>query len=118
MLSRVIVANPNEPMRKEKKDDDYSLHNPYSSVTCFILYLYSMEFGDPPLYAELNRVARNMDKEYVDMLGPFSRALNEVTWQAEDNRRDDDKIENGQIKKRTAGVPFNLSGMFLLFRGA
>lgn len=35
--------------------------NPYDQITCLVLYLYSMEFGTPPLYAEANRVAREMD---------------------------------------------------------
>ena len=54
-----------EPMRggrdPEGMDPEIGLNNPYSKVTCFILYLYSMEFGTPPLYSELNRVAREMD---------------------------------------------------------
>ena len=39
-------------------NSDLSLWNPYSAVSCWLLYLYSMELGSPPLYMELNRAAR------------------------------------------------------------
>ena len=41
--------------------DDLDLGNPYSKITCLVLYLYSMELGQPPLYAELTRVSRDLD---------------------------------------------------------
>lgn len=44
-----------------KKDSDLNLANPYSKITGFILQLLSMEFGSPPLYAELNRASRMMN---------------------------------------------------------
>lgn len=78
-----------------KYDDELGLCNPYSKITCFILYLYSCEFGTPPLYAELNRVARDMDLDYLDTLGPYARALSEITLQAEQARNEDDKIKTG-----------------------
>ena len=37
---------------------DLDLWNPYSPVACWVLYLYSMELGSPPLYMELNRASR------------------------------------------------------------
>ena len=51
------------------------LYNPYSPVACWVLYLYSMELGSPPLYMELNRAVREMDKNKLPQLGPFARAL-------------------------------------------
>ena len=39
----------------------HGVYNSYSIVTLILLYMYSMEFGDPPLYAEVNRVCRDMD---------------------------------------------------------
>ena len=48
-------------MTDEEEDDELGLCNPYSRATCFILYLYSMEFGEPSLAADLNRAARTMD---------------------------------------------------------
>ena len=44
-----------KPMNLDKDNKILGLVCPYSNVTCLILYLYSMEFGSPPLYAELNR---------------------------------------------------------------
>jgi len=49
-------------MNMDCDDPELGLLNPHSKVTCFILYLYSMEFGHPPLYSEMNRVARDLDK--------------------------------------------------------
>ena len=37
---------------------DLNLCNPYSPVCCWVLYLYSMELGSPPLYMVLNRAFR------------------------------------------------------------
>lgn len=54
-----------KPMSLDPSDEELGLTNPYSFITCFILYLYSLEFGDPPLYAEMNRVVWTMDKDYL-----------------------------------------------------
>ena len=43
---------------KREGNSDLSLDNPYSPVSCWVLYLYSMELGSPPLYMELNRASR------------------------------------------------------------
>lgn len=43
------------------KSDELGLENPYSKITCFILYFYSMDFGCPVLSAELNRVIKKID---------------------------------------------------------
>lgn len=75
--------------------NDLSLTNPYSQVTCFILYLYSMEFGQPPLYAELNRVCRDMDMSELENLGPIAKALNMITISAEGRRESEDRIKTG-----------------------
>ena len=48
----VPVENPAKSLTKKE------LSNPYHPATCFVLYLYSLELGNPPLYAELNRVIR------------------------------------------------------------
>ena len=53
------ITKANEPLTDG--DSEIGLYNPYSKITCIILYIYSMEFGTPPLYTELNRVAREMD---------------------------------------------------------
>lgn len=83
----IEIEQADEPLKNRfKADSEISLLNPYSKITCFILYLYSMEFGDPPLYAEANRVARDMDMAYLESLGPFLRALSACTNYAEINR--------------------------------
>ena len=69
-------------------DDEIGVWNPYSKITCFILYLYSLEFGSPPLYAEANRVAREMDLTHLRDLGPYLRAIGAITGGAERNRED------------------------------
>ena len=55
-----------------------SLNDPYSKVTIFITQLFSMEFGSPPLYSELNRICRTKDTKYLRELGPFAKALSLV----------------------------------------
>ena len=54
-----------------RNDHEIGLCYPYSKVVCFVIYLYSMELGTPPLYAELNRVAREMDMSQLTNLGPI-----------------------------------------------
>ena len=94
-------------------DPILGLGNPYSKVSCLILYLYSMELGSPQLYAEANRVARDMDLDYLKELGPFLKALSEVTFYSEYNKTD--KVTPGN---KLGGSSWNMSGSFLLFRGA
>ena len=65
--------------KNSKTDKILGLSNPYSKITCLVLYLYSMELGNPPLYAEANRVARDMDLSYLKELGPFVCALGRIT---------------------------------------
>lgn len=95
-------------------DPEIGLLNPYSKVTCFLLYLYSMEFGSPPLYVELNRVTRDMDMSQLENLGPLLKAMTPITGGAEKERHNDDKIKTGE---HWGGVKFNMAGGFLLFRG-
>ena len=52
--------------------DDLSLEYPYSRITCFLVQLYSLELGCPPLYSEFNKAARNMDLKYLRTLGPYA----------------------------------------------
>lgn len=123
LLKSIEISNPDEPLKNRfESDSETSLLNPYSKVTCFILYLYSMEFGDPPLYAEANRIARDMDMDYLKYLGPFLRVLSACTNYAEINRDGNDKKKTGQeIQNEMIGNPSivdcNLSGAFMLFRG-
>ena len=54
-----------------------------------------MEIGNPPLYAQLNKVARDMDMSLLDSLGPFARTFKAVTSSADGERTEEDKIKTG-----------------------
>merc|ERR1719329_153286 len=58
------------PFTAYDKDPDIDLANPYGKIVGFVLYLYSLEFGDPPLYADLNKAARAFDTSKLEELGP------------------------------------------------
>lgn len=87
----------------DKEHVDYEpeldLSNPYSKASCLILQLYSMELGYPQLYAEANRVAREMDKSLLYELGPFLCALSRITLHAEKGKMKHDKILTGKFLK-------------------
>lgn len=97
------------------QDAVIGLCNPYSKVTCFILYLYSMELGNPPLYIEANRVARDQDYSHLKELGPFLKALCHIIFWSEQFKRPSDKVTPGKEISKTGQ---NIEGSFLLFRGA
>ena len=82
--------------QNNNKEKDLNVINPYGKITCLVLYLYSMELGNPQLYAEVNRVMRDMDFTFLNELGPFIRVLNEVTSYAEHNKDDYEKIIKGE----------------------
>ena len=63
-----------------------SLADPYSAATCTILTFYSMEFCDPQVFSEANRVARDNDLNLLAELGPFLKALFWITYSAEKYR--------------------------------
>ena len=97
------------------EDPILGLDNPYSEATCLILYLYSMELGSPQLYAEANRVARDMDLTHLKELGPFLSALRGITFWSERNKNTGDKVAEGS---KLSDIKFNMGGSFLLCRGA
>lgn len=94
---------------------DLNFKDPYSRISSFLLYLYTMELGNPPLYAIANRVARDMDLTWQDDLGPFIHGLYFVTMWAEKGRDPQDRITTGNM---LGGTENNISGSFLLWRGA
>lgn len=131
LLKRGKIGEADEPFEAfidskkeypERYNKETNLGNPYSKIVCFSLYLYSMEFGDPPLYAELNRVSRDMDMNYLKQLGPYSRTMDYITWNAEHKRDPKDKIYTGQdrmMDNRALKMKLgNMAGIFLVFRGA
>lgn len=91
---------------------------PYSPVVCVIVYIYTLEFGDPPLYAVLNRAIRNRDKSLIETLGPFAKALSVILDKSENHRETEDRIPNGEnILFKEGGKMYNVAGSHLLFRG-
>ena len=74
-----------------------------------------MDIGSPPLYAEINRAARDMDKSYLSELGPLHRALVVVIALAEKYKSEGDKMTPG---KDLGGDSWNMGGSFVLWRGA
>ena len=116
LMSSVSIEHTDKPMTKDRNDYELGLWNPYSIISCFILYLYSMEFGEPNLYAELNRAARENDQSLLSTLGPFACALGQITFWAERYRMENDVIKRGNMYE--PGVSQNLAGVFLLFRGS
>ena len=65
LVDQIDINNPDEMMiitEESKLLDDIGLGNPYSPVTTFILYLYSLELGVPALQLEVNRAIRSMDE--------------------------------------------------------
>lgn len=115
------------PDAKDKYQDELNLFNPYSKITGFILYMYSLEFGDPPLYSVLNSLSRERrfndcserfgeeTNKTLQYLGPFAKALLEITHGAEANRNIEDKIMSGNSYQ--TGINMNIAGVFLLWRG-
>lgn len=79
-----------------------------------VLYLYTLEMGEPPLYATVNKVCRSMDRTCLRMLGPYIRALGEVVVSAEKYKVT--KIPSGSSIPNSLNG--NLSGLFVLFKGA
>ena len=104
-----------QPMNDIDTDAVLGITNPYSRVTCLVLYLYSMELGSPPLYSEVNRVARDMDLAYLNELGPFLQVFNEITIWSEDWKETSVPVTPGV---KLSSVDYNMGGSFLLFRGA
>lgn len=108
----------NKPLIKDEDelDNELNICNPYSKITCLILYMYSCEFGSPPLYCEINRVSRNMDMTYLETLGPFAQCLHDAADQAEYFRQEGDKMPSGyQISDDDES--YNMAGLFILWRG-
>lgn len=115
LLDVIDIGDWNTPFHDDEDDFELSYSNPYSKITCLVAQLYSMELGSPPLYAEVNRVARDMDLSNLKELGPYLKTLSEITRFAESYREEGDKITPGE---EIGSAKANLSGCFLLFRGA
>ena len=51
-----------------------------------------MELGSQPLYAKLNRVARDMDVNYIMEFRPFLRAFSMISLYGGEYKNKDDMI--------------------------
>ena len=95
--------------------DDNNLYNPYGHVTCLVLYLYSMELGIPPLYAEINRISRKTYKQSTVLtLGPFVKAFCEVIKCAQRYKDPMDRLPTGA---ELGGTYDNLAGITVMYSG-
>ena len=74
-----------------------------------------MELGQPPLYAEVNRITRDLDMTEMEHLGPYINVLYHVISNGEKGKVADDKIMTG---KMIGGVEQNFAGSFLTWTGA
>lgn len=115
-LDRAQISEPEEEIfgDPDEEDNELNLCDPYSKISCLILYMYSCEFGAPPLYSELNRVCRTMDLEHLRTLGPFAQCLHEIADNAEFYRKEGDKMPTGED---IGGTEQNMAGLFMLWRG-
>lgn len=118
MIQKINITKTNVPLTQDG-DPEIGMHNPYSKISCFVLYAYSMEFGEPPLYFVVNSAARDMQVQYIPTLGPYAKVLGEIAQRAEQGREDHDKIRTGKyVEQKEGGVSNNISEIFLLWRGA
>ena len=76
--------------------------------------MYSLE---PPLYFLLNKAMRTYNHAYLNMLGPFARAISEVLAGAE--KRRNDKVKMGQDMRNTEMFRQlgTMCGSMVVFRG-
>ena len=98
------------------------VRNPYSLASTFLLYIYSIQLGEPPLFAVLNKEIREHSQELLPYLGAYQRALQEVTEFAEGFKVPEHRLPNGHLYATLCpggrGVPQNFAGSMLAFRGA
>lgn len=102
---------------------DTNLANPYAKIVNLLTFLFSIEFGSPPLYAEVNRVC--MTNNILDLhdLGPFICAFQVIIKSTEIQKGVGDKIECGYAKYNrqinfSNELYLNMVSSFLLFKGA
>ena len=74
---------------------ELNFKDPHSRISNFLVYLYTIEFGSPPLYTEANRCAREMDLSLLDELGPFCHGLYFVTMWAEKGKSAGERLAYG-----------------------
>ena len=116
-----VRGEPKEPLFCAKPgaegfSSDNNLCNPESRNVAVLFYIYSMQFGSPPLSSVQNGALRTGDTTHLASLGPFSCAMLYAASNAEYLRKD--KIKRGyDIAADSQSLGF-LRASFMLFRGA
>ena len=100
---------------KDRYYSDNNLWNPESKNVAILVYIYSMEFGNPALFNVLNLTMRTGDTAYFQSLGPYSVAMAVVTGGCE-KRRDDKILAGKSIKEDKLNIK-HFRACFNLFRG-
>lgn len=97
------------------KKHELSAFNTESKTLSFILFLYTLEFGEPPFYAAINKAMRELDYSTFDTLGPYIRILTNITqtWEVE-KKYGATFLPGCQIGNQKS----NLGGSYIVFRGA
>ena len=79
----------------EKPIDTWNvLRNPDSQISKGLMIIYSMETFLP---FELNIAERTKDECKIISLGPFAKALNEITWQAQSNKQNNKNLSETPV---------------------
>ena len=94
LQDKVKFSDLNKPLERSH-DKEFGVENPYSKAVCFLMYLYSMEVGDPTLYAELNKAVRSSDPAQVDTFGTIAMAMEVFMVFCEGKKKKDDHITTG-----------------------
>lgn len=67
---------------------DNNLCNPQSRNVALLFYIYSMQFGNPPLSNVQNEALRTGDTTHLASLGPYACAMSYAASNAEYLRED------------------------------
>ena len=107
------ITDIHEPLQYSETEEN-GLYNPEGRAVMLILWLYSIE---PPFYSYLNKAMRKLDTTYLQLLGPFAKALHVIIVEAEKNRKDALRNAEEIIRFKEEDPLGNQSCMFLHFKG-
>lgn len=79
------LFNTIHPQSPDTPIPDKALKNPHSPLTCLLLYILSL---DTFLTLSLTQASLTKDKDQIDTLGPYSKALFNIISHAQQNRRE------------------------------
>lgn len=95
IFKAVDILDWDQELNESWNDQELGINNPYSKIACLIIYLYSIDFGTQPIYAEVNRAIKDMEVAYVMELGPYLKALSAICDKAELNKSQTERIPIG-----------------------